>query len=507
MLALTAVIAVGVGLRCRQLTARSFWFDEAFSWRLTEFSWFELIQRISQDNHPPLYFLCLKCWSGLFGTSVLALRLLSVMLGCITILGMYLFGREAFGCNSKGSQTNGWRGSGIGLLIGLFVAVSAFQIRWSWEVRMYSLGTALAAFSSWALFRALHDHRQRIRPWVLYATLTLSFAYTHYYAWLTIASQAIFILGYVIVQAHFSFYIAIRATLFRNALLAGILVVLGYLPWVPFFLTQRHQVQEHFWIRPISILGVVEVFYKMLINPLAANPPLVDAWLVAVGCGAGLLMLAWKAQTSDWYVFCSAVIPVVLSVLISVFDTRIFNAQYFLFAHLFILVALAVLLFRISWLLKRAACCVIAVATLLTAYEYFWLGLDIANKPGGRAAAEFIVKNRNSGDPVVVCSPPVYLSVLYHASDRRDWYVYNAGRPFLHYEGRPVLIASDQKQDHELRVITSHRVWVVEQKGGAWKPNQVPVPPNWIEKGSAIFPEVYRMQGWLIVREYEVRTP
>src|SRR5579862_1201882 len=89
-LALAVIIAVGLGLRTFNLSDRSFWFDEAFSWRLIQYPLFEMLERTAQDNHPPLYFVVLKVWATIFGTSPLALRLPSALLGSLTILGMYL---------------------------------------------------------------------------------------------------------------------------------------------------------------------------------------------------------------------------------------------------------------------------------------------------------------------------------------------------------------------------------------------------------------------------------
>ena len=59
---------------------------------------------------------------------------------------------------------------------------------------MYSLGAALVAFSSWALFRAIRSPRQKA-PWGLYGALTLLLLYTHYYALFSVAAQALFLVG------------------------------------------------------------------------------------------------------------------------------------------------------------------------------------------------------------------------------------------------------------------------------------------------------------------------
>jgi uncharacterized membrane protein len=183
---LVVVLLVGLGLRYYSLAARSFWFDEAFSWRLTEFPLSEIVQRVGNDNHPPLYFLLLKTWAVLFGVSEWSLRGLSVLLGEVTIIGTYLFTWEAFRRSDQTTEQTALRYR-FALFAAAAVALSILQIRWSWEVRMYTLGTALAAFSSWALFRALHARPSTLRRWLLFGLLDLLFVYTHYYALFSIA--------------------------------------------------------------------------------------------------------------------------------------------------------------------------------------------------------------------------------------------------------------------------------------------------------------------------------
>src|SRR3990167_1194317 len=60
------IVLLGVALRAYQVTMRSLWFDEAFSWRLIQFPWVEMLTRASQDVHPPFYYILLKGWRYIF---------------------------------------------------------------------------------------------------------------------------------------------------------------------------------------------------------------------------------------------------------------------------------------------------------------------------------------------------------------------------------------------------------------------------------------------------------
>src|SRR5262245_38262550 len=95
VLAAVLIAAGAIALRAHALDTRSFWFDEAFSWRVATFPVADMVGYVARDNHPPLYFLVLKLWMAVFGSSALALRLLSVLLGGATVLASYLVAAEA----------------------------------------------------------------------------------------------------------------------------------------------------------------------------------------------------------------------------------------------------------------------------------------------------------------------------------------------------------------------------------------------------------------------------
>jgi hypothetical protein len=74
------------------------------------------------------------------------------------------------------------------------------------------------------------------------------------------------------------------------------------------------------------------------------------SWQTVVGAGdlAGalgpsalwFLFMLRKARSAEWFVIASALIPIALSVAVSMWDTKIFSLRYFPIAHLFFLVAL-----------------------------------------------------------------------------------------------------------------------------------------------------------------------
>jgi hypothetical protein len=497
---LTVIVLIGLALRGHDLSARSFWFDEAFSWRLIQFPLLEMIERTGRDNHPPLYFVLLQCWAAIFGASAAALRALSVVVGGMTIVGMYLVGTAAFPDHARGTH----RGQRTGLMMAALVALSAFQVRWAWEARMYALGTCLAAFSSWALLRALHAPMRSIRPWLLYGMLALLFAYTHYYALFTIAAQALFLVGYLLVQAHGRLGKIVRNPVFWHAIAAACILAAGWLPWAPTFLKQRQQVQAGYWSQPVSFWHVPFACYQMLADPQDAAFARAQSLLASGFCGAVLVALLWKARAGEWFVFTLALVPFVLSLLVSLLDTKVFHLKFLLFAHLFLLAGLGVVLGRSPWRPARALICAALFSAMFADSIWFRQKLDIPGKPGARGATEFIVRRRQPEEPIVVCSPLLYHAMLFHAPDSRGYFLYDDGHDIRHDEGAAVLTPDIKIDSLQLGEAAAARVWVVNLDGGSYYGHQaVPVPDAWIPVQCESFPEVYGFQGQIVVVAYQ----
>jgi mannosyltransferase len=503
---LTVIAFGGLAVRFYHLSDRSLWFDEAFSWRLIQFPLLQMIQRVGRDNHPPLYFILLKAWAAVFGDSPLALRSLSVLLSCATVCGVYLFAAAAFGPHPPGPHANTGtksRQRGIGLLAAALVAVSSFQIRYSWEVRMYALAAALTVFASWALFRCLCAP-SRIHRWLIYGLCALLLAYTHYFALFTLAAQGVFVVAYLLVRADWDPIALLRSPALRHALLVALLVTACWLPWLPVFLRQRAQVQEAFWCRSVTAWDGAQLCYHIFAMPEYSTPPSRQQQLIAADlCILGLWVLRRGARAGDWYVLWSAIAPLLFCLLVSQYDTKVFSLRYFVMGHLFLLVGLAVLVWRVRFPLERSLIAIVLLAASAVGYADLWQIMNVANRPGAAGAAEFIYRHRKPGEPVVVCSPLFYFSILYHAPDRSDHYLYMDGRPIVHYEGAAALVSEDLIVGDQLQSVRTQRIWVVDMASAYWGMRSVPVPPQWTAKKTEMFADVFGIGNYIVV-EYEV---
>jgi hypothetical protein len=509
--ALAVVIALGLGLRWYHIADRSIWFDEAFTWRMIQYPFCEMLRRIALDNSPPLHFVLLKYWAACFGDSLPALRSLSVVMGGVTILAMFLFVRAATASLARANierRANDDRGSEVALFAAMFVAISAFQIRWSWDARPYALGAALALLSSWALLRALWSGEPSRRWWCLYAALTVLFAYTLYFALFTVAAQAGFVLYVLLRGAEGGARRLFRSPNARGAVLGFGLIGLCWLPWLPFFLRQMSQVRADFWIHPVQEWDLAHTMYWMFVEPEnAALTVTASLWALDL-CVLGWLSLLWRAGRDAVYVAACALTPIGLSILLDSFGVHLFLLRYLLFAHLFFLAGLAMLVNRIPLPIERRFMAGMITAWGLFAWFSFSEKADFAGHPGARAAAECIVREANPEEPVVVSSPFWYLPMLYHLRDRGHCYLYRG-------EGATpttwALLSCDRRMllaPKTLRDSQNRRLWFVDTTNDVGCARAIPVLNPSKARQEEYFPEVFGL-GDIIVQQYvePIRVP
>lgn len=216
------LLLVGLFLRLHRLTAQSFWNDEGNSVRLSERSIRLIIEGTASDIHPPLYYLLLHGWQQLLGQSMFSLRLLSVLLGVLTIAAVVALGRAL-------GEKRPW----LLALAALLTAVNPALVYYSQEARMYALLGLLATLATVCLLRWLGvvpGSRPSRRWWlVAYVLLAAAGLYTHYFfPALLVAHNLLFLLwtGRRLSQ---------QLGRWMGVMTA---VLLLYLPWLPIFVQQ-----------------------------------------------------------------------------------------------------------------------------------------------------------------------------------------------------------------------------------------------------------------------------
>lgn len=116
------------------------WFDEAFTGILMRVPIEEFKNVIAGDTNPPAYYLLLKFWTYIMGSTDISLRLFSTLAGVATIYVVYLIGRRLVNKEA-------------GLIAGFLIAISPFTVGYSLEARSYALYGLVAALSFYLLIK------------------------------------------------------------------------------------------------------------------------------------------------------------------------------------------------------------------------------------------------------------------------------------------------------------------------------------------------------------------
>lgn len=265
--------AVFAGLASLNL-ATAMWFDESYSAYLIRGDFRQIWEMTAVDVHPPLYYFCLKLWSLVFGTSEVALRAMSVVLGAAAILLAFWLFKRWFGLRKAGVLT-------------LFLSLSPLLIRYSQEMRMYMLAFLIVVGATLALEVALKERRKW--AWGIYTVLVALGMWTHYFTALVWLAE----LGYIV------YYMRRHGRQKAVFWLYPVAVAL-FLPWVPSFLRQVASVQAGFWIPEVSLVTPLSFVAEGLsyTEASAATGWLAVGMIVVIGLTAGLLVRGWRKRGS-----------------------------------------------------------------------------------------------------------------------------------------------------------------------------------------------------------------
>jgi hypothetical protein len=206
------LVAAFVLVRVWRLDASCLWFDEVFSVHAARHGWGALVEFVALDLiHPPLFYLLLKGWIALVGSEavwwVRVFPLLTAGAACVPVVLL---------CRELGLRAR------VGQVALVLMAASGFLVQHAREVRMYGLLLLLAACSLWLFARyarATQGGKRQGRLTVSLFVVNLLLVYTHYYGWLLVGHELIFVAVWR------------RRKVWEFGLMSGALVVC-YCPWL-----------------------------------------------------------------------------------------------------------------------------------------------------------------------------------------------------------------------------------------------------------------------------------
>ena len=228
---------------------QSVWFDEAYSIQIAKHPLDQLINLTAIDTHPPLYYLLLKLWAGIFGWSEIALRSLSIlsMGGAVIFAGLLV--KKLFNARTS-------------IITLPFIIFAPFLLRYGFEIRMYALASLICIAATYFLVCALESKSkiQTRRFYILYAVLVAIGVYTLYYTVLVWIAHLLWLLW----RARQNKEKVVSSDWFK----AYIGSVILFLPWLPLFLKQITNGALAPISQPMTIDNLVGIFsFSFLYRP------------------------------------------------------------------------------------------------------------------------------------------------------------------------------------------------------------------------------------------------
>ncbi len=406
---LLALLLLAFALRLYQLGSESLWYDETVSAYLATQPVSELIAHTARDIHPPAYYLMLHAWRLLTQPTVaFGLEYLyawpNVALGLLVVALTFALAKRFLGA--------------VAAHWSLAIAIlHPFQLWFAQEVRMYALGAlcvmlTLWAFSSLLIDTAPHEHTPSIsrRMSVLYVIASLVGLYTLYYFLFWLVTLNLCVLWQMRRKSH----------LFRTWLLLQLLVLLGWLPWLPTFLRQALTPPVPTWRIPWQNSGEI---FSALSEGVGAfwigalwithTPKLTTTWpwAVTVLIVAALFAVYTKKiplkTRANMLLLCFG--PFVLLFVISLIGPPIYHVRYLAtYAPIFALL-LGALLASLKPLLAQGSFIAIALVSSFTLYQLWSNPIYAADNH--RSAVTTLAQQWRPGDLILVNAGWVYTAL------------------------------------------------------------------------------------------------
>jgi uncharacterized membrane protein len=374
-------VLFGFFLRFHNLGKQGLFLDEAISVDLVLRPWPEMVDFVSRDNTPLLYFTLLKPVISCLPVTEWTLRLLSASCSTLSLALAVGLARRLAGV--RAAVWAGW-----------VLAWSSLHLYYAQEARMYALLELLWGLSPWLL---LHSLRSRSRfAWVGWTLATVAAVYAHFYGLLLWGVGALGSAAVILDRFSWREFRCWLVSQIAVAAAVGLLVAqfastvergVGG-TWIPSAVDPLK-----LWL--LALFGFSPVSSQFLNGDLISVPPWnqvpFDVWVILAGVITVGAVVGWiwlypisKKRLSAWLVLTFGVLPPLVALfLLQVSQKAFWAPRPFIGAVVWLLVGLAIGWSAFPRAVSWAMLGLLLVLNLgpLWAYQTQWV------KDYGRAAA------------------------------------------------------------------------------------------------------------------------
>lgn len=375
---------------------------------------------VDAGQNGPLYFVLLRPWFWLVGTSETSLRLPSAAAGTVTVLLTFQVAQRLMPLTRPANSPTGQPGRGVAWLAAGLMAANPYQLWYGQEGKMYTIVTALVLLATWWWLEGIS--RGGWRPWLAYwATLTLGL-YTHLLLILVFPLHFVwFWLAWPTSRHHWRGY---------GAALAGL--TLPYLPmvWWQWALLTAAEQRTGFTFTPLR-----EMARTLLYNHSRGfMPPGNVLWMLPVFflLAAGLLLgmgeLAATSRRGDlhlapwrrWALGVAWVVTPVVGIYALSLRQPVFTDRYVIWIApaVMMLIGLGlVVVRRYGWVLGQVAA--VALLVYVTGFWLYagWQQKTLPTKYDLRGGVTYIAERRAPGSLLILQIPHMEWAYRYYTSD------------------------------------------------------------------------------------------
>lgn len=281
IIVLTIVILLGIFFRVNNIDKKVYWHDEVYtSLRVAGYKGDDIVKTFSHGEvitakdllefqnlkpntplsktinsliehpeHPPLYYLLLRFWQNLFGSSIFINRSLSVLFSLLVFPLIYYLSQQLFNSHL------------VSLISVAFVAISPIQILYAQEAREYSLWMLTIILVSLFFFKAIKSNKYSY--WIFYS---LSLTLTFYTSVLSIFLPFVNMIYIYLMRKSLGIKTKVNFIIFT--IISGIL----FLPWIFITLINFHILKEKtYWINTEESLSFLANLWGLHLTSLFAD--------------------------------------------------------------------------------------------------------------------------------------------------------------------------------------------------------------------------------------------
>ena len=276
------------------------WYDEAYQMVLNRYSLKEIIYFVSRDFSPPLYAICLKIFTTIFGSSLDICRCFSLFTYCSLFFLAFFPIQKLF--TKK-----------VSFIFSIFLILLPVSSYISLEIRTYCFAFVFTLYA--VVYGALLLKENTWNDMLLFILFSTLAMYSHNYS-----IFAIFI--FLIIEFITSLFLK-KARL--KTLLSLILTILLFIPWLNVLLNQAQALNENFWISSPNLAVLFHCLYFIFGS---------HKYLVLIIIDILLIFLFWgiykKPRTviQALYIFLPSFLSLLFFILWSIYKTPMFIPRY-----------------------------------------------------------------------------------------------------------------------------------------------------------------------------------